>query len=140
MFPKLIIPRMIPTTTAETILVVDDCPPVCELIEIILCRAGYRVVTATSGTEALRLARRVSSIDLLVSNTEMPEMSGAELAERIATLHPSAPVLFTSGFENEPARGPFTFLAKPFTIAELRGAVSRALQMHVASAEPAHAA
>ena len=53
-----LIPRaIIPSTGAETILVVDDCKDVCELIGILLYRAGYRVLTATHGAAALEIAR-----------------------------------------------------------------------------------
>lgn len=119
------------STTAETILVVDDNEKIRELFEVILCAAGYRVLTANSGTEALRLARRIPHIDLLLSDLEMPGMRGDELATRFSHLHPSTPVLFVSG-SNGPIETPvsFEFLTKPFTIADLRASVRRALKMH----------
>ncbi|MGB8169013.1 MAG: response regulator [Chthoniobacteraceae bacterium] len=77
---------MIPSTTAETIPAVDDHESMCELIEVILGRAGYRVLTATNGADALRLARATPQIDLLVSDIEMPRMRGDELAARFAAV------------------------------------------------------
>jgi CheY-like chemotaxis protein len=126
---------MIPSTTAETILVVDDCKPLCELIEVILCSAGYRVLTAENGNEALRLARQTPEIDLLLSDIEMPQMRGDELASRFAALHPSAPVVFVSSATTPiEAAVPFTFVPKPFTTADLRATVRRALHTRPALA------
>lgn len=132
---------MIPSTAPKTILVVDDCAGVCEVIHILLCRVGYHVLTATNGTEALRLARRTPEIDLLLCNLEVPGMRGDEVAARFDVLHPSAPVVFLSSFAapRDPAV-PHEFLAKPFTVAELRDTVSRALRTRPARAEIAHAA
>ncbi|MDR3405851.1 MAG: response regulator [Chthoniobacter sp.] len=66
----------ISSTTAETILVVDDCEALCELLEILLSRTGYRVLTATSGAKALQIARTISEIDLLITNVDMPATRG----------------------------------------------------------------
>jgi len=84
---------------SKTILVADDCAPVGELIELLLCRVGYRVLRATSGADALRLARK-TRIDLLLSNLDMPKMRGDELAVRFAAIHPAAPVVFLSSFDH----------------------------------------
>ena len=122
--------------TAETILVVDDSEAVCEVIDILLSRAGKRVLTATNGDDALEIARNNPEIDLLMSNVEMPGMRGDELASKFAAIHPSVPVVFIWSWD-EPiaATEPFEFLAKPFTVAELRDAVSRALRARPAFAE-----
>ena len=132
---------MIPSTIAGTILVVDDCEVLCELYEVLLCRMGYRVLTATTGAEALQVARTFPKIDLLISNVEMPEMLGDELAMRLASQHPSVSVLFLSIF-NDPidTAEPFEFLTKPFTVDELRNSVRRALRSRPALAENACAA
>lgn len=129
------------STTAETILVVDDNLAVCELIEVILCSAGYHVLTAGNGIEALRLARHTPQIDLLVSDIEMPGMRGDELAGHFAALHPMVPVLFVSSTTG-PIAAPRTygFLAKPFTVPELRESVRRALRMRPEMLETAHVA
>ncbi|MDR3402340.1 MAG: response regulator [Chthoniobacter sp.] len=129
---------MIPPVTSATVLVVDDCPAICDLIEIILGRVGYHVLTATRAPEALRLARHATGIDLLISNVEMPEMRGDELARRFCMLHPATPVVFISSFEGRiEVTGQYEVLPKPFTVAELRGAVSAALRNRPAPVETA---
>jgi CheY-like chemotaxis protein len=132
---------MIPSTPVKTILVVDDNRALCELIEVILCTVGYHVLTAQSAADAVRLARHTPRIDLLLSDLEMPRMRGDELAARFLRLHPSAPILFVSSADGPvEAVPPFEFLAKPFTVAELRRAVIRALRMSPAFAETSNAA
>ena len=113
--------------TAETILVVDDYEAVCSIIEILLCRVGYHVLTTTTCAEALQLASETPKIDLLIANLGMPEMPGEELAARFSEMHPSAPVIFTSGLA-ESATTSRPLLAKPFTDEELRRAVHQTLQ------------
>ena len=132
---------MIPSTAPQTILVVDECDGVCELIHILLCRVGYHVVTATNGTEALRLAGRIPEIDLLICNVGMPGLRGDEVAARFTVRHPSAPVLFLSSFADPfGSTEPHALLVKPFTVAQLRETVRRALRTRPALAEVAAAA
>ena len=131
---------MISSTTSETVLVVDDHESLCELMEVILCRYGYRVLTATSGDDALQLARKIAKIDLLVTDLEMPGMRGGELALRFAVLHPTSPVVFVSSTVAPTAGGSSEFITKPFSVAELRDAVRRALRARPNLAEASHAA
>ena len=99
------------------------------------------MLTATNGTDALRLARSTPKIDLLISNIEMPGMNGDELAGRFAPIHPEASVLYTSSFgRTVNGSEPASLLAKPFTVADLRLAVSRALRARPVLAETSHAA
>lgn len=126
------------TTTTATILVVDDDASLRDLIEVVLGCAGYHILTAVNGADALRIGRDTEHIDLLLTDLEMPEMDGGELAGRFAAYHPAAPVLFvTSWPQRIETTEPYTFLAKPFTTDELRGAVRRALRMCPDSAESA---
>lgn len=121
---------MIAPTTTETILVVDDDTALRELIEVILARAGYRVLAAPDGGAALKIARTVAAVDLLITDLEMPGIDGSELASRFYAIHPSTPVLFITTWMNRiNTMEPFEFLAKPFTTDELRLAVRRTLQM-----------
>ena len=132
---------MIPSSDTKTILSVDPCEEICELIQIILVRIGYHVLTATNAADAMLLAHDTPKIDLLLSDIEIPDMRGDHLAAEITTLHPSASVIFaTDWFHPIEATVPFTLLRKPFTIEQLRAAVHRALLKHPASAEMAHAA
>jgi two-component system OmpR family response regulator len=131
---------MTQSTTAATILVVDDNRELCELMEVILCCAGYDVLTAGNGAEALRLARNTPRIDLLLSDVDMPHMRGDELATRFARLHPSAPVVFVSSSDGPiKTTEPFEFVTKPFTVAALRDSVRRVLRTRPAFSEPSRA-
>src|SRR5215203_1523411 len=67
-------------TDGKTVLVVDDYRSLCEVIASMLRGNGYRVLTASSGAEAKTLAQETPSIDLLLTDIEMPEMGGDELA------------------------------------------------------------
>ncbi|MEX0921889.1 MAG: PAS domain S-box protein [Rhodovibrionaceae bacterium] len=83
----------------ESILVVEDDPLVLEYASSQLRGLGYRVVTATSGPEALECLAQHAEIDLLFTDVVMPGgMNGAELARQVAGLRPDIKVLFTSGY------------------------------------------
>jgi DNA-binding NtrC family response regulator len=126
---------MIPPTRTETVLLVDDCKDMCTLVEILLCRFGYHVLAATNGDDAMDLARTTPEIGLLLTNLSMPGMRGDELAGRFSEIHPAAAVVFVTSFEHESAPKPFATLVKPFTIADLRATVRRALRNRRASAD-----
>jgi CheY-like chemotaxis protein len=101
-----------------TILVVDDQDFVRDVIKIALEDAGYLVLDAATPGEAIALAREAQArIDLLVTDVVMPEMDAFELADRITTELPQVRVLYTSGYTDAAAEGPF--LQKPFTPAQL---------------------
>ena len=117
---------MSPTDGTETILVVDDDQMVLRLADSMLKRFGYRVITATSGKEALQLFEKSSDIEvhLALVDLVMPEMSGVELVERIQKLRPGLPVLhFSSYSEDDSLRPTFArgvpFIAKPFSSLQL---------------------
>jgi len=106
---------------SETILVVEDE----DALRALLCRFfrlyGYNVMEARHGGEALLLAERhPGPIHLMVSDVVMPQMSGKELADRMAPLHPEMTVFFMSGYTDSDltsygAPGPSQhFIPKPF--------------------------
>ena len=97
---------------------VDDQDVVRDVIRLTLEGAGYRVLEAASPLEAIALAReRRRAIDLLVTDVVMPEMDAFELADRIACEMPGVRILYTSGYTDAAAEGPF--IQKPFTPAQL---------------------
>jgi PAS domain S-box-containing protein len=114
------------TGGAETILVAEDQPEVRRLALRILKSNGYQLLEASSGPEALELSRRhASSIDLLVTDVVMPEMTGRELATRLQKSRPNIKVLYVSGYtadiigrEGVLDEG-VDYLPKPFTPAQL---------------------
>jgi CheY-like chemotaxis protein len=109
---------------AERVLVVEDRTIVRELAHDILADAGFEVVSAGSGAEALAIAG-AECFDLLLTDVVMPQMSGPELAVRLRGRQAGLPVLYMSGYIGdildagtlgEPATA---FLCKPFASAEL---------------------
>jgi CheY-like chemotaxis protein len=110
---------------AGTILVVDDQDVVRDVIRLSLESAGYLVLEAGSPSDAIELARDAESIDLLVTDVVMPEMDAFELAQRISCEVPDIRILYTSGYTDAAAEGPF--IQKPFTPAQLIEKVSSVL-------------
>ena len=100
-----------------TVLVVDDQDFVRDVIRLSLEGAGYTVREAASPLDAIAQVRDDAGIDLLVTDVVMPEMDAFELAERISREVPGLRVLYTSGYTDAGAEGPF--IQKPFTPTEL---------------------
>ena len=106
---------------SETVLLVEDDVAVRSFARSILERHGYRVLEAADAREALGIASgEVGSIDLLITDVIMPRMHGTELAAQLREVHPTLPVLYTSGYTEGGAfqerRGDdSTFLSKPFS-------------------------
>jgi PAS domain S-box-containing protein len=114
------------TTGSETVLVVEDEELVRAVIREILEDAGYTVLGARHGRQALELAAAYEGpIDLLVTDLVMPELGGRELAAELARARPSTGVIFMSGYPDDAvvAHGVLeadaSFLQKPFTHDEL---------------------
>ncbi len=112
--------------TAEHILVVDDEPDIVALVAYHLARAGYRVTTASSGTEALTLAR-ADRPALIVLDLMLPGISGYEVLERLradeSTSHVAVLMLTARRDEQDRIRGltlgADDYLTKPFSPQEL---------------------
>jgi PAS domain S-box-containing protein len=83
---------------SETVLVVEDEDALREVVRRILARNGYEVLVSVGGREAIALAERHDSIDLLLTDVIMPNMLGKEVAVKIQELHPGTPVLYMSGY------------------------------------------
>ncbi|MCM4078560.1 hybrid sensor histidine kinase/response regulator [Paractinoplanes hotanensis] len=121
----------------ETVLLADDEEGIRETAARILTRAGYTVITAANGPDALNLAsHHHGSIQLLLSDVVMPGMPGPELADLITTDRPTVNVLFMSGYAdgliNDRGLLPpsATLLTKPFTASQLLAAVRASLETH----------
>jgi two-component system, cell cycle sensor histidine kinase and response regulator CckA len=105
-----------------TILLVEDEDALREISFELLKSVGYKVIAATSGTDAIRIAREFTQpIDLLVTDVVMPGMNGRELAELLTTKHPQMKVLYVSGHTDDVIvhyailKPGMAFLQKPFT-------------------------
>ncbi|HUY13578.1 MAG TPA: PAS domain S-box protein [Terriglobia bacterium] len=88
-----------PAGGPETVLLVEDEDALRFMVREVLSAAGYNVLEATEGDEALEIARRHErAIDLMLTDIVMPRMNGQELAQKLEGLHPETRVLFMSGY------------------------------------------
>ena len=122
----------IPLVKGQTILLVEDDDSVRQLALTVLSSAGYRVLSAADGKQALRIAEDLSqAIDLILSDVIMPGLQGPELVERVRKLRPGIGVLMMSGYISNPnmreemSHSQGNFIQKPFS--------SRSLLVQVAS-------
>ncbi len=116
-----------------TILVVDDDDNVRRATERILRSAGYSVLSASSGHNALTLAREHQGvIDLLLTDIVMPGLSGRDLAREIVAAQTTERVLFMSGYHQHAPIGDSQFISKPFQRADLLDKVRTVLASEVA--------
>ena len=127
-------PRSLATET--TVLLVEDEDAVRRVAGEVLQTAGYSVLEAKNGHEALQLMERLhASPDLLITDVVMPVMNGPDLAARLSARFPHLPTVFISGYTQHPLlsrnRGltpPALYLHKPFSVEALTGIVARALK------------
>ena len=123
------------STGTETILVVEDEAALRELMQEILRPAGYRILLASDGAEALRIAERGDDIHLLVTDAGLPNMRGTDLADCITASRPDIRVLYVSGYSdglpsaNGSAKLNWAYLQKPFTGDALLRSIREALDM-----------
>ena len=121
------------TTGSETILLVEDEDAMRAATHRILVGAGFRVIAATSGADALAASTsQPEPIDLLLTDVVMPEMLGNQLAERLSALRPSLRILYMSGFaepflEESMDLDDIDLIEKPVTAPTLLARVRRAL-------------
>jgi len=117
------------------ILVVDDEIGIRAAIQRALERAGHEVTLAVDGLEAARVIREAGA-DLALIDIHMPNMDGIELLITFQAVAPAMPVLVMSGGDRNrrldvlmdaTSMGASGILTKPFTLVELRDAVTRAL-------------
>ena len=113
------------------ILLVDDEERYRELIARVLTKAGYEVVEASDGIEALSLLEK-SKIDLVLSDILMPALNGYALVARLRAKWPSMPVILMTGFLSQDAaknmmNGSVEFIPKPIDVAALIAVIERLL-------------
>jgi PAS domain S-box-containing protein len=138
---RVLLPRVSETVTPEdetpeasgaaggsTVLLVEDEEVVRRLVATMLLDAGCRVLEAEDASSAIVIADGEADIDILLTDVVMPGLSGPDLASLLLDLRPELRVLFMSGYTAEMiSRGELeegtSFLQKPFTRAELVGAL-----------------
>jgi signal transduction histidine kinase len=119
-----------PVQIAGSVLVVEDHPPLRDLIVTVLSDAGYRVLEAANGAEAIRIAQE-SSVDLVLTDVLMPGMNGPALIQQLRAQSERLRVVLMSGHDrgllNNYAEDAL-FLQKPFTPKALAAMIARAFQ------------
>jgi two-component system, cell cycle sensor histidine kinase and response regulator CckA len=114
-------PEKIRTSNSATVLVVEDDPLVRAIARRTLTEAGFSVMDAEDGHEALSIVARDQRIDVVLTDVAMPDLGGRELARRLSPLLPGVPVIFMSGYTDDDLtrRGlleaGIPFLEKPFS-------------------------
>jgi two-component system cell cycle sensor histidine kinase/response regulator CckA len=131
----------------KTILVLEDDPSNMQIFCALLWSKGFQVLEATTGHEAIQISNNeVGSIDLLVSDLQLPDLSGTQVALQLVESRPDLPILFVSGtpmfdwterdlrnFRHLPA-GAVDFLEKPFGVSTLEKKIKDLLHNHICMA------
>jgi CheY-like chemotaxis protein len=112
---------------ALSILIVDDQEIICELLAEYLQADGHKTLLATAAREALNLVR-TETIDLVITDQSMPEMSGVQLGAAMKKIDGELPVILLTGFGEEMKSqalpgGIDLVIGKPVSIADLRSAI-----------------
>lgn len=126
-----------PATPAQpapsTVLLVDDEPSVLSALQRALRPDSYRVLTATSGAEALEILSR-ETVSVIVSDQRMPRMAGAEFLEVARKIQPDAGRIILTGYAEPQAiidainrGGVYRYVAKPWDDGDLRLTLKRAI-------------
>src|SRR5579863_5571107 len=107
-----------PLEKLETILVVDDTLMILKVVVAILNNANFNVLEARSGEEAIKVAtEHTGKIDLLLSDVQMPSMTGPELGQTLKKLRPDLRIMLMSGLTGGSLlvlNYGWAFLEKPF--------------------------
>lgn len=115
----------------ERVLIVEDEPEALDAAVAMFEKAGYAVLSASCGAEAIELMTLTKDIQLLFADVLMPGMDGATLGREARRLLPAIRVVLVSGFPGHAMDahggevGEFPFLMKPFTMAEVELLLAR---------------
>lgn len=122
------------TRKSASLLLVDDDPSLLKLLGMRLSSEGFKVTTAESGPEALKILQK-EKLDLVISDLRMDEMDGMALFDEIQKAHPNMPVIILTAHGSIPdavaatQRGVFSFLTKPVDKDALYKAIDEALAL-----------
>jgi DNA-binding NtrC family response regulator len=112
---------------ARRVLLVDDDASVLELVSYMLADLDCDILTARSATEALGAIADDKTIEILISDINMPGLAGSDLAERARAYRPELRVILLAGGPAD-SRG-FPFLRKPFAQSDLRRVMAEATEL-----------
>jgi two-component system chemotaxis response regulator CheY len=121
------------TNPPHRILVVDDEVSIRQLITSALVGSGYRVDAAEDGADAWE-ALQVNHYDLLITDNNMPKVSGVQLLQKLHATRHALPVIMATGtlpkeeFARKPWLAPAATLLKPYTLADLLKTVKAVLR------------
>lgn len=119
---------------SASLLLVDDDPSLLKLLGMRLSSEGFKVTTAESGSEALKILQK-EKLDLVISDLRMDEMDGMALFDEVQKAHPNMPVIILTAHGSIPdavaatQRGVFSFLTKPVDKDALYKAIDEALAL-----------
>jgi DNA-binding NarL/FixJ family response regulator len=126
----------------ETLLLVDDEQDVVDALARTVRDRGYRILAATSGTKAMELLEQ-EKVDLLISDIDMPDMSGLELVTRVRKSKPDVVRFILTGVASlESAMAAINegevhrYLTKPWDTEELRSAIRDGLDRRKQAGSP----
>jgi signal transduction histidine kinase len=131
MASKPLLPHAEPVTVPRlSVLVVDDDSLVLTSTSLLLEDLGHRVVSATSGAQALALFDQGEVIDLMITDMAMPQMSGAQLAHAVRLLKPDLPIILATGYAErlEGFAAQLPRLPKPFTQMNLVAIIAQSMK------------
>jgi len=122
------------------ILVVDDEPRICHLIEELLKLEGYQIDVSFSGTDALEMIKKYN-YQMLITDLKMPGIDGLELIQKAKEQNPEIRTIMVSGYTTVDTavqslrHGVDDYITKPFNIFELKKAVKQTLHTHQVATE-----
>lgn len=120
------------TPQPKRILVVDDEPYILNICARVLISNGYHVDVAEDGAVAWRVLH-AGSYDLMITDNEMPNVTGVELLKKLCTARMALPIIMATGlfprdeFERSPWLQPTALLLKPYSVNDLIGTVKEVL-------------
>ncbi len=122
-----------PSANPYTILIADDETNIRRVLEAMLTADGYNVITAENGKRALDLAA-ANTIDVLISDLIMPDLTGVELLQKVKEIHPQCSAIIITAYGTiksavEAMRyGAYNYLPKPFDLDEVRIVLKGAIE------------
>jgi len=118
-----------PSVDSLRLLIIDDEPPLLDLLGRYLGRKGYEVETCPTPAEALAQFRAdPDRFSMVITDLSMPEMNGEELIRKLREMRPQLPAIITSGYPYQPQATGIGFVQKPFLPQTLVEQIEKALK------------
>jgi len=120
------------SSSERSILVVDDEPVLCAILDKMLTRLGYQVVSAHNGVEAMKILSRMN-IDLVISDLRMPQMDGWTLMKYSKDRYPNLPFILITGYHSIHTQSRASkssadgYLSKPFSVQQIKSLLENVL-------------